>query len=242
MAIEKEEILIKEDSLLVSGDKCFFTLQGEGTTFGKPAVFLRLHMCNLRCIWCDTTYTWNREDERFWSEPERWDLDRAFNEITKYPCKRLVITGGEPMLHKKAIDKLISMFDDDWKFEIETNGTIPPTETMINRGAQINCSPKIDNSKNPKSIRYKPEVLKQINEITNSSFKFVVSKVEDLEEIEKIIKDCDLDNEKIILMPEGITQENIAEHGRLVAELCKEKGWRLIPRLQIMLWGNIRSK
>jgi 7-carboxy-7-deazaguanine synthase len=242
MSIEKEDMIVRDDSLLLSGDKCFFTIQGEGLSFGKPAIFLRLHLCNLRCSWCDTPYTWNRQDERFWSEPERWSLEKTIEEISKFPCKRLVITGGEPTLQRNALDKLIDMLDEDWKIEIETNGTLEPTETMIKRNVQINCSPKIENSGNPKELRYRTNVLKKINGITNSIFKFVVNKPEDLEEIEKIIKECEIDEEKIVLMPEGITQEDIAEHGRLISELCKEKGWRLIPRLHIMLWGNTRSK
>ena len=89
--------------------------------------------------------------------------------------------------------------------------------------------------------RYRPKILKEFNQL-NSCFKFVVIEPKDILEIENIIKECKLDKDKIILMPEGITQEDIAKHGRAVVELCKEKGWRLIPRLQIMLWSNTRAK
>jgi len=242
MSVEKADMTVKEDSLLLSGDRCFFTLQGEGQSFGKPATFLRLHLCNLRCSWCDTPYTWNREDVRFWQEPERWNLDKVTTEVSRFPCKRLVITGGEPLLHGKALDNLLDHLGPEWVFEVETNGTMLPTEKMIERGIQFNCSPKLENSGNLKVARYRPEVLKRLNMLPNTSFKFVVTQPEDLKEIEQIISECDLDDDKIILMPEGVTQEAVAEHGRMVAELCKEKGWRLIPRLHIMLWGNTRTK
>lgn len=45
-------VKIRKDKILLSGDSAFYTLQGEGPTLGQPAVFLRLHVCNLRCTWC----------------------------------------------------------------------------------------------------------------------------------------------------------------------------------------------
>jgi organic radical activating enzyme len=237
------DMSVKKDSFLVSGDKCFFSLQGEGPTFGKPAIFLRLHLCNLQCGFCDTPYTWNRKDKRFFSEPERWSIHKTVKEITKFNCKRLVITGGEPLLHKEAIIKLMYVLGDKWEFEIETNGTLLPIEHRAGRDIQYNVSPKIENSGNSYIVRYRPKVLKNFNETRyEATFKFVVTGPKDIPEIEKIIEDCKLDKDKIILMPEGVTQEAIVKHGRAVTDLCKEKGWRLMPRLHIMLWGNKRTK
>ena len=67
MKREKIDMAIKSNSLLLSGDKCFFSLQGEGESIGKPAIFLRLHLCNLRCSFCDTPYTWDIKDKRFYN-------------------------------------------------------------------------------------------------------------------------------------------------------------------------------
>lgn len=236
---EKPDMTIKPDSLLLSGDRCFFSLQGEGDSLGKPAIFLRLHLCNLKCSFCDTPYTWNRNDERFWDEPKRWTTIETVNRIKQFRCKRLVITGGEPLLQREAIIEIMDMLGDDWVFEIETNGTLPPFGSE--RQIQYNVSPKLANSNNPEQARYHPGILREYNRL-NSSFKFVVVSPEDLPEIEKIIQECELDNDKIIIMPEGITVEAVAEHGRAVAELCKKKGWRLVPRLQILLWGKERKK
>jgi len=249
-----KDIIIKPNSLLLSGDKVFFSLQGEGISIGKPAVFLRLHLCNLKCSFCDTPYTWDRKDKRFYTEPERWSIEKIAKEIEKYHCHRLVITGGEPLLQREALIQLIDRLEPNhlatswqtnWFFEIETNGTLPPfkIEEMGRRFIQYNVSPKLANSDNPKLLRYKPKILKQYNEERyNSVFKFVVIQPDDLIEIGKIVAECDLDKNKIILMPEGTTQEKVAKHGRAVVELCKKEGWQLIPRLQVMLWGDIRKK
>ncbi len=40
-------------------NEIFKSIQGEGPNFGKPAIFLRTAQCNLKCIWCDTKYTWD---------------------------------------------------------------------------------------------------------------------------------------------------------------------------------------
>ena len=250
---KKVDMAINADTLLVSGDKCFFSLQGEGDSIGKPAIFLRLHLCNLQCSFCDTPYTWNTKDKRFYTEPERWTIKETIKKIQKYPCDRLVITGGEPLLQRKVLVKFLDLlfpnhmsttYQRDWNIEIETNGTLPPLlfEKQHRRDIQYNVSPKLDNSGNLEVIRYRPNVLKEFNSLSLTSFKFVVTGNKDLEEIEKIVQDCQLDRDKIILMPEGIKQEDVARHGRAVAELCKEKGWRLIPRLHILLWGNKRDK
>jgi len=76
--------------LLVS--EIFFSVQGEGPGIGKPAVFLRLSGCNLKCAWCDTKYTWH--GGKMMTEPT------VLKEIKRYPCKRLVVTGGEPLLQQ----------------------------------------------------------------------------------------------------------------------------------------------
>jgi len=246
--VDTSKLLFEKDKFKVSGDGVFYTLQGEGPTTGRPAVFLRLHTCNLQCSWCDTWYTWNKDTPQFWTESNDLTVDQIFFKILdtwKKGCKRVeltprvVITGGEPMLQKDNIDLLWEKAKHfDW--EIETNGTINPSAIML-REFQINCSPKLSNSNNIRELRYRPEIIKEINTANNSNFKFVVSDNTDLDEIEKdFIANGLIDPNKIILMPEGVTQEEITKHARSVAEYAKEKGYRLIMRLQTILWGTQR--
>ena len=54
-----ENVRLSLDKIRLSGDGIFGTIQGEGKSMGEPVVFLRTHICNLRCTWCDTPYTWN---------------------------------------------------------------------------------------------------------------------------------------------------------------------------------------
>lgn len=235
-----KELSISRDSFLVSGDRVFFSLQGEGQSLGKPAVFLRLHLCNLHCAWCDTRYTWDKQTNAYFDEPERWSIEQAWEAINRFPAKRIVVTGGEPLLHSHALDKLINLIPSEWKIEFETNGTIPPTAMMISRQVQFNVSPKLSNSDIERTLRHRPEVLRIFNQQPNTTYKFVVASREDVREVENIVSECGIDSDKVILMPEGMTQRAISEHGRAVAELCKENGWRLMPRLHVMLWGKKR--
>jgi organic radical activating enzyme len=150
----------------------------------------------------------------------------------------LVITGGCPLLQKEGIEELIKLIPD-WEIEIETNGTQMPTPYLLER-CRFNCSPKTTNSGNSRQAMRKPEVLKTLNGLEKSCFKFVFTGREDLLEIEEYIDECGLNPDKIYLMPEGTTRENIHEHLLLASEVAKEKGWNLTPRLQVAVWGAVR--
>ena len=240
-----EILRIEPGHFKVSGDGVFYTLQGEGDSMGKPAVFLRLHFCNLRCYWCDAWYTWNSNTKEFWMESNNWSVKKAAQTIKKaWPVKnrqlqkRLVITGGEPLLQKNTIDQLIDMLPD-WYVEVETNGTIMPTDKMLKR-CQFNCSPKLENSRNLKSLRIKPDVLNPLNKV-NTVFKFVVMTEKDIDEIERdFVKPFRLDINKIIIMPQGVTAEEVSRNARRVVEKVKEKGYKLLGRLQCDIWGARR--
>jgi len=240
-------LFITPNTLALSGDKVFYTLQGEGKTMGMPVVFLRLKFCNLRCVWCDTPYAVFPDRDDFKAEGEQWTLELTAQVIKSYwdsQCenkevqKRLVITGGEPLLQKEAISNLIDLLPN-WKYEIETNGTIMPTEKIL-KNFQFNCSPKLTNSSNSKTLRYNPKVIKALNKV-DTQFKFVVSSPTDLDEIENdFIKDLDIDVSKVVLMPLGTDNETLLKHMKLVAEVAKVKGYRMLSRLQVEIWGKTR--
>jgi 7-carboxy-7-deazaguanine synthase len=238
------------DKLKVSGDGVFATLQGEGLTAGFPSVFLRLHYCNLSCGvpdgWlCDTGYTWDIRRPEFWREPEDWSYEQTASVIKKAwenkfeddKNQRLVITGGEPLLQQGKIAKLLNELPE-WKIEIETNGTIMPTPAI--QHCQFNCSPKLENSGNSFQRRYKPEVLKAINRFPDSQFKFVAMNPSDLDEIDRIVKNCLLDYKKILIMPEGSTTEEVEAHAKTIKEAVSVRSWKIIQRNQLIWYGPKR--
>jgi organic radical activating enzyme len=242
---KSEKVQLDADKFRLSGDGIFFTLQGEGKTMGYPAVFLRLHVCNLRCVWCDAYYTWNPKSQEFWTESYQLTPKQVAGQMEKnWTCrgsfltKRAVITGGEPLLQKDNIDKLMKIMKD-WTFEIETNGTIMPTPHQL-KHCQFNCSPKLGNSKNIKPARIKPDVLAALNQ-ADTQFKFVVMSIRDIDEMERdYIESGLIDPNKIILMPQGVTPDEVWANAREIAEYAKKKGYRLLGRLHVDLWGAKR--
>src|SRR3954451_17442167 len=66
------------------------SVQGESTFAGLPCVFVRLAVCDLRCVWCDTPHAFK--------EGTLQKLDDVVNEVLSYNCPLVEITGGEPLL------------------------------------------------------------------------------------------------------------------------------------------------
>lgn len=196
---------------------------------------------------CDTPYTWKEEDERYWTESKDLSIPDAANLVrgtwgTDNPLtqKRLVVTGGEPMLQQKKIVQLADELGEDWKIEVETNGTIPPSDEIMGR-VQFNCSPKLGNSENPMRARVREVAIKRLVE-ADATFKFVVTKPEELDEIQKdYVEGCGIPTNKIILMPEGTSEDAIREHAQAIAEYAKEKGLRMLGRMQVSIWGAKRG-
>lgn len=221
----------------------FYSIQGEGPHIGVPAIFLRLSGCNLRCVWCDSKFTWNMKSGK------QMSTKQIIKALKKYPCKHLIITGGEPLLQQSAIRELLEELNSDnslstkkstkshtYFIEIETSGSIQPQiNELIN---QYNCSPKLSNSKN-RQINYQLSLPKFPKEKT--WYKFVVDQPSDLGEIKKFIKDHKLPKDKIILIPQGITKIDILKRSKWLAETCKKENWRFSTRLHIEIWGNRRG-
>lgn len=237
--IERSNLKKTKNNLRISGDRVFFSIQGEGQSIGKPAVFLRLHYCNLHCSWCDTQYTWDKDRKEFWTESINWTVLHVLKIINKYHCQRLVITGGEPLLQQEEISQLVRLIPK-WKVEIETNGTISPNEYLSKR-CQFNVSPKLNNSGQDNRLTIKIDVLNKLNSLPNTTFKFVVTGKKDIIEIENVIKKCSLDQQKIIIMPEGINSKRMRLHALSIVDEVKGRNWRILPRLQITLWGDKRK-
>ncbi len=237
----------------------FHTIQGEGVSAGSPAVFIRASRCNLHCVWCDTDHTWNFEGTPW---PHEKDADPnykkhckeevtievspadAAKQILEYKCPRIVITGGEPLLQETEFAEMANLIREQMpacQFEIETNGTRIPSEAMAKAIDQFNVSPKLSNSGMDEAMRLKPDVLGYFAEQPNAWFKFVVAHPEDLDEIQLLCRQYSLPAQRVLLMPEGRTPEELDRHGVWLAESCKKEGFRFCDRLHVRLWGDQRG-
>jgi len=237
----------------------FYTLQGEGVGMGAPAVFVRLSLCNLHCVWCDTDHTWNFEGTPWAHEKDavpgyakhskadviiETGVEELANLIRDFRCRRVVLTGGEPLLQEADLLELMGVLRSDgteWFFEIETNGTRLPGADFLAAIDQMNVSPKLSNSGVGIAIRRKPEVLAALARVGKAWFKFVVKGEGDIEEVLEVVEMSEIPMERVILMPEGRTVAELDETAAWLAEKCRDLGVRFSDRLHVRLWGDKRG-
>jgi 7-carboxy-7-deazaguanine synthase len=220
----------------------FYSIQGEGSLVGVPSVFVRTSGCNLRCTWCDTPYTsWQPEGSEF-------SLDQILETINSFNTAHVVLTGGEPMIAPQMVELTERISSAKKHITIETAGTVfAPVVCDL-----MSISPKHANSTplqreggrwaaQHDRLRFQPEVLKRLAKDYSFQLKFVIASKDDLNEIEEIRQACCADPSSVILMPEGVERELLRERLLWIAEICKEKGYRLSPRLHVELWGDRRG-
>jgi 7-carboxy-7-deazaguanine synthase len=103
-------------SEVLTVSETFFSIQGEGTRAGLPCVFVRLTGCPLRCVWCDTAWAF--------SGGVRRTVGDVVAELERHPCRRVLVTGGEPLAQPAAFTLVKRMLDDGWEVLVETSGHI----------------------------------------------------------------------------------------------------------------------
>ena len=220
----------------------FHSIQGEGVYAGRPAVFLRLALCNLACVWCDTRYTWDWEHYDQGKEITALSLDEAEEAIRRYCCRNLVVTGGEPLVQQRSLAPLLQRLKDcGFWIEVETNGTIAPGKKLLGVVDHWSVSPKLENSGNPGPSRENPRALRLFRGLSSAHFKYVVEKADDLAEVRVMVGEYDLPCEKVILMPQAQDRDALLERSRWLIDICKGEGYLFSTRLQVLLWGNRRG-
>jgi organic radical activating enzyme len=219
------------------------TVQGEGPSTGVPACFIRLALCNLVCSPCDTPYTWDhtrydlRKEAHYESVEEllAWALDQ--------PEDLVVITGGEPLIQLAGLTELVRGLRAAGRtVEIETNGTIAPSEALVAAGPYFNVSPKLSRfgAAMAETRRLRPDALRAFVATGRTRFKFVVSEPAELAEIAALEAAYALND--ISVMPEGTDPEVILTGMRTLESLVRERGYRLGTRLHVLLWGDERGR
>lgn len=240
-ADQKEHARLKPDTFQLASDGIWTTYQGEGKTIGAPCVFMRLLACNLQCTFCDAPNAIRKDRNEYYEgsnlsiEQAAQTIRQSWNSKHEHPDfqgkPRLVITGGEPLLQEKKIIRLLELLPS-WEIEIETNGTIMPAKEILDR-CQINCSPKLGNSEMPVEKRVRLNVIAAINKARNAVFKIVCQGPADIEEWQRDFeRPAEINLSKVILMPEGITQAELAVRKQSCAAIANEYGYDITDRLQ----------
>lgn len=236
---------------LGAGPEVFYSIQGEGPQAGAPSVFVRLSRCNLYCTWCDTPYTWNWHGTKFRHSTSptfdrseatiQLDITELTENILRHDCRRVILTGGEPLLQQSQLAELISRLrqrDGRYVFETETNGTRMPTP-QLNANISLHVvSPKLSNSGVDETLRLPATSLEFFSRSDKSVFKFVVGSSVDLDEVHELAHRHSIDHSRIYLMPLGTTTKQLDQNSPRLVEACLRHGFRFSDRLHIRLFGD----
>jgi len=220
----------------------FYSLQGEGFLAGVPSVFIRLAGCPLRCRWCDTKYAWDQ------TAGQDCGIAAIIRIVQKWPCKFVVITGGEPMINPNLPELVQQLRTSGKHITIETAGIafVPDMPCDL-----MSISPKLGNSTPGNSklaaihedSRLDVSVLRKLIGNYKYQLKFVVDSQDDLPEIQRTIKEIGgVELERVMLMPQATTKDELLAKCPMVAEMCKSTGFTLCPRLQVLLWNNQKAR
>jgi 7-carboxy-7-deazaguanine synthase len=207
----------------------FYSLHGEGFLAGVPSVFVRLAGCPLRCKWCDTKYAW---DERSGKD---YSIEEICQKVQQWESKFVVITGGEPMVNSDFPELVQKIKQLGKHITIETAGIVFVPGLACDL---MSISPKLSNA----GSAPEESTLRKLIDDYKYQLKFVVDSENDLAEIRRTIEiignvDCD----KVMLMPQAATRNELLAKSPIVAEMCKQTGFVFCQRLQVLLWDNKRG-
>jgi len=225
----------------------YASLQGEGLLAGTPSTFVRVSGCNLRCVWCDTPFTsWKPQGREM-------PLSDILAAVEPLAPRHVVVTGGEPLLFDDVVPLCAALRARGFHVTIETAGSVLPTSGPPSCDL-MSISPKLASSTPPadtpggwarrhEASRRRDDILRTLSTSAPYQFKFVVESTTDIEEAVRWIDDLgsDVDRERVLLMPQARTPEELATRSEWLAKECTRLGFRLAQRHHILWFGGRRG-
>jgi len=161
-------------------------------------------------------------------------------DIFKYPTI-VVISGGEPLMQGGSLIPLVRDLDRiGCSVHIETAGTLMPPATLNRYISQYVVSPKLAHSGNTLTKRRKLNTLKWFATHDGAWFKFVMKSVDDFDEIDEIVAECAIPHQRVMVMPEGTTQEAIKCGALVIEPGALSRRYGLSMRQHVTLHGDKR--
>src|SRR5262245_36614239 len=90
------------------------SVQGESTFAGLPCVFVRLAVCDSRCVWCDTPHAF--------TQGSAWTPEAILAKVLDYQTPLVEVTGGEPLLQPEVLPLMTRFADRGLTVLLETSG------------------------------------------------------------------------------------------------------------------------
>jgi 7-carboxy-7-deazaguanine synthase len=204
----------------------FYSLQGEASRVGLPTVFVRLTGCPLRCVWCDTEYSFTG------GAPAT--IQSVLAEVAKYPARQVCVTGGEPLSQKECLPLLSALCDAGYEVSLETSGALD-IAAVDPRVARIMDLKAPGSGESDKNLWANLAVLNQRDEI-----KIVIASRADYEWARDVLRERQLDQLCQVLFSPAQGQIEAAD----LASWILEDGLPVRFQMQLhkLLWGNMRGK
>ncbi len=200
----------------------FYSIQGETSKIGLPTVFIRLTGCPLRCQYCDTSYAFSGGEVMLFED--------IIHQVTKFNCKDVCVTGGEPLAQANSKKLLKDLADLDFQVSLETGGSISLKE--IDERVKIIMDIKTPDSGESTKNRWENlELLKQTDEL-----KIVICSREDYQWSKEIIEQYKISEKCPILFSpcaESIDPRDLAEW-----ILTDQLPIRFQMQIHKILWNN----
>ena len=200
----------------------FFSIQGETSKIGLPTVFIRLTGCPLRCQYCDTSYAFHGGEVMLFED--------IIRQVTKFNCKDVCVTGGEPLAQANSKKLLKDLADLDFQVSLETGGSISLKE--VDERVKIIMDIKTPDSGEATKNRWENlELLKQTDEL-----KIVICSREDYQWSKEIIEQYKISEKCPILFSpcaESIDPRDLAEW-----ILTDQLPIRFQMQIHKILWNN----
>ncbi len=170
---------------MIKVNEIYYSIQGESSLTGLPCVFVRLTYCNLRCSYCDTEYAFYEGEEK--------SIEEIINEVKKYDCNLVEITGGEPLVQKESLDLMKRLCNEGFDVMLETGGSLPIKD--VDKRVKIVMDLKCPSSNMMKKNLYENiDFLKSEDEV-----KFVIGNREDYDWAKLILKKYNLQDKLTVL-------------------------------------------
>ena len=111
----------------------FESIQGESRFSGRPSTFIRLSGCNLRCTWCDTSYSFKRG--------QAFSLEAIIQQTQAYTHPHVCVTGGEPLLQAPCNSLMKQLCQKGFIVSLETSGSldIKPVDPRVHVILDVKC-------------------------------------------------------------------------------------------------------
>ena len=201
----------------------FLSIQGESSHAGRPCAFVRLTGCPMRCVWCDSEYTF--------TGGERMAFEDIFAKLDEFGCNLVEVTGGEPLAQKNVFPFITELCDRGYEVLIETGGYVSTAEVdpraKIILDVKCPASDEAERNHWPNLERLRPGL---------DEVKFVVADLADWKYARDIILQHDLLNraKEVLISPvHGV--QNLAQIAEAVSK--SRLNVRLNLQLHKYIWG-----